>query len=85
MPRRRACGARPSTPDPVFTDTLELDLDDVVPSLAGPKRPQDRVPLDEAKAGFAAAMENEYNKAGRARQARARSRARTSTSATATS
>src|SRR5690606_25203173 len=33
------------TPDPVFTDTLELDLDDVVPSLAGPKRPQDRVTL----------------------------------------
>ena len=40
------------TPDPVFTDTLELDLDDVQPSLAGPKRPQDRVTLDDAKAGF---------------------------------
>ena len=35
------------TPDPVFTDTLELDLDDVQPSLAGPKRPQDRVTLDD--------------------------------------
>jgi aconitate hydratase len=35
--------ARPATPDPVFTDTLELDLGDVVPSMAGPKRPQDRV------------------------------------------
>jgi aconitate hydratase len=34
-----------STPDPVFTDTLELDLGDVEPSLAGPKRPQDRVVL----------------------------------------
>ena len=34
-----------STPDPVFTDTLELDLGDVEPSLAGPKRPQDRVAL----------------------------------------
>ena len=33
------------TPDPVFTDTLELDLATVVPSLAGPKRPQDRVDL----------------------------------------
>lgn len=33
------------TPDPVFTDTLELDLDTVEPSLAGPKRPQDRVAL----------------------------------------
>ncbi|MEM6338106.1 MAG: aconitate hydratase AcnA, partial [Bacteroidota bacterium] len=31
------------TPDPVFTDTLELDLSDVVPSVAGPKRPQDRI------------------------------------------
>ncbi len=34
-----------STPDPVFTDTLELDLGSVEPSLAGPKRPQDRVAL----------------------------------------
>ena len=33
----------PKSPDPVFTDTLELDLDDVEPSLAGPRRPQDRV------------------------------------------
>jgi aconitate hydratase len=33
------------SPDPVFTDTLTLDLGDVVPSLAGPKRPQDRVAL----------------------------------------
>ena len=40
------------TPDPVFSDTLELDLASVVPSLAGPKRPQDRVPLDQAKAMF---------------------------------
>ena len=37
------------TPDPVFTDTLELDMGTVVPSLAGPKRPQDRVPLSEMK------------------------------------
>src|SRR6476661_95494 len=34
-----------SSPDPVFTDTLELDLGGVAPSIAGPKRPQDRVPL----------------------------------------
>ena len=34
-------------PDPVFTDSLSLDLGDVEPSLAGPKRPQDRVPLEE--------------------------------------
>ena len=37
-----------STPDPVFTDSLSLDLGDVEPSLAGPKRPQDRVPLSKA-------------------------------------
>ncbi|MGY2049930.1 aconitate hydratase AcnA [Methylobacterium sp. JK268] len=52
-----------ATPDPVFTDTLELDLADVKPSLAGPKRPQDRVLLDSAKAGFAASMESEFRKA----------------------
>ncbi len=38
--------------DPIFTDTLELDLGQVEPSLAGPKRPQDRVALKDAKAGF---------------------------------
>ncbi len=42
-----------STPDPVFTDTLELDLGDVKPSLAGPKRPQDRVLLDQLAESFA--------------------------------
>ena len=36
-----------ATPDPVFTDTMALDLNDVQPSLAGPKRPQDRVTLSE--------------------------------------
>jgi aconitate hydratase len=41
-----------SSPDPEFTDALELDLDSVVPSLAGPKRPQDRVPLSEMKETF---------------------------------
>ncbi len=40
--------------DPVYTDLLELDLDEVVPSLAGPKRPQDRVLLSEAKNEFLA-------------------------------
>ena len=39
-------------PDPVFTDTLELDMATVVPSLAGPKRPQDRVPLTNMKQSF---------------------------------
>ena len=39
-------------PDPVFSDTLELDLSTVVPSLAGPKRPQDRINLPDVKANF---------------------------------
>jgi aconitate hydratase len=42
-----------ATPDPVFTDTLELNLGDVEPSIAGPKRPQDRVPLKQSKESFA--------------------------------
>jgi aconitate hydratase len=41
------------SPDPVFTETLELNLADVVPSLAGPKRPQDRVVLKDVKRNFA--------------------------------
>ncbi len=41
-----------SSADPVFTDTLELDLASIEPSLAGPKRPQDRVPLNSAAEGF---------------------------------
>ncbi len=53
-----------SSPDPVFTDTIELDLGSVVPSLAGPKRPEGRVSLTDAKAGFIAAMETEYKKGG---------------------
>jgi aconitate hydratase len=40
------------TPDPEFTDSLELNLGDVEPSLAGPKRPQDRVPLARMKQAF---------------------------------
>ncbi|BBF94671.1 aconitate hydratase AcnA [Blastochloris tepida] len=53
-----------ATPEPVFTDTLELDLATVEPSLAGPKRPQDRVLLSDVKAGFAAAMETEFKRPG---------------------
>ncbi|WP_282948922.1 MULTISPECIES: aconitate hydratase AcnA [unclassified Sphingopyxis] len=49
--------------DPVFTDTLELDLATVVPSLAGPKRPQDRVSLPEVDDVFNADMVNTYKKA----------------------
>ena len=50
--------------DPVFTDTLCLDLNTVVPSMAGPKRPQDRVTLAEAASGFAKVMTEEFSKAG---------------------
>src|SRR5258708_31504165 len=39
-------------PDPVFTDTLGLDLATVVPSMAGPKRPQDRIDLPDVKKNF---------------------------------
>jgi aconitate hydratase len=51
--------------EPNFTDTLELDLSDVKPSLAGPKRPQDRVLLADAATAFKAAMEGEFGKAGK--------------------
>ena len=51
------------TPDPVFTKLLALDLGEVEPSLAGPKRPQDRVPLTKAAAAFAEALDKEYGKA----------------------
>jgi aconitate hydratase len=43
--------------EPTFTDTLTLDLGDVVPSIAGPKRPQDRVSLTESKQAFRMALE----------------------------
>src|SRR6185312_5990534 len=42
--------------DPVFSDLLELNLGEVEPSIAGPKRPQDRVPLSESKQAFLEAM-----------------------------
>jgi aconitate hydratase len=45
-----------NSPDPVFTDTLELDLSSVEPSMAGPKRPQDRVPLAKSKQVFREAL-----------------------------
>ena len=47
------------TPDPIFSDTLELDLSTVEPTLAGPKRPQDRVPLRSAKQSFEKSMQGQ--------------------------
>ena len=52
-----------TTPDPVFTEILTLDLADVVPSMAGPKRPEGRVALELVANGFSTAMETEYKKA----------------------
>ncbi|MFZ5667267.1 MAG: aconitate hydratase AcnA [Pseudomonadota bacterium] len=53
----------PNAVDPVFTSTLELDMSTVVPSLAGPKRPQDRVDLTEVDDVFAKDMAETYKKA----------------------
>jgi aconitate hydratase len=47
-----------ATPDPEFSDTLSLDLSEVVPSMAGPKRPQDRVALADMKTTFQTALTN---------------------------
>jgi aconitate hydratase len=58
--REQGMFADEASEDPVFSDLLELDLGDVVPSLAGPKRPQDRMPLSEAKESFLEVM-SEFN------------------------
>ena len=52
------------SPDPVFTDLLELDISTVEPSLAGPKRPQDRVSLSDMKSAFEKAMESPLKERG---------------------
>lgn len=50
------------TPDPIYTDVLELDLSTVEPSLAGPRRPQDRVPLRAMKVEFKKALETAFGR-----------------------
>ncbi len=52
-----------TTPDPEFTDTLELDMGTVEPSLSGPKRPQDRVPLSNAANAFESELAGQFGKA----------------------
>jgi len=52
------------SPEPVFTDSLELDISTVLPSLAGPKRPQDRVLLSDAASAFKAQLAGDFGKAG---------------------
>jgi aconitate hydratase len=54
--REQGLFREPGSPEPEFTDTLELDLGSVVPSLAGPKRPQDRVALGDMKKAFQQAL-----------------------------
>ncbi len=53
---------RGSSADPVYSDTLQLDLSDVEPSIAGPKRPQDRVPLSSASSAFDAALRDTFDR-----------------------
>jgi aconitate hydratase len=55
----------PNATEPTYSDTLELDLGEVEPSIAGPKRPQDRVALSSAKQAFLEALEEEDPKAAR--------------------
>jgi aconitate hydratase len=50
------------TPEPMFTDTLDLDMGTIEPSLAGPKRPQDRIRLSEVDEQFNAELEGTYHK-----------------------
>ena len=51
-------------PDPVYNDTLELELSTVVPSMAGPKRPQDRIELPDVKANFMSTLGGEIKDGG---------------------
>ncbi|RMF17137.1 MAG: aconitate hydratase AcnA [Alphaproteobacteria bacterium] len=55
-----------NTPDPLFTDTLELDLSTVEPAIAGPKRPQDRIALKDAATTFTKALDETFGKGGEA-------------------
>ena len=53
-----------ATPDPVFNNTVELDMSTVEPSLAGPRRPQDRVALRDMKSVFAESLKSAYGRSG---------------------
>ncbi|VEJ44717.1 aconitate hydratase AcnA [Bartonella vinsonii] len=48
--------------NPVFTDTIELDMENVVPSMAGPKRPEGRIALESVGQGFEGALSSDYKK-----------------------
>ena len=53
-----------NTPDPVFTDTIELNLATISPTLAGPKRPQDRIELKDMKSSFEEILEKPIDEGG---------------------
>ncbi|MFD0676750.1 MULTISPECIES: aconitate hydratase AcnA [unclassified Paenibacillus] len=53
-----------ATPDPIFSDVIELDMSSVVPSLAGPKRPQDRIELTSMKESFNSIIRTPIEKGG---------------------
>ena len=57
-----------STPDPIFTSSLELDISEVIPSISGPKRPQDRLDLEGADKAFANMLTQEFKKPGAAKR-----------------
>src|SRR3989475_5377996 len=59
-----------ATPDPAFSDTLDLDLSTVEPTVAGPKRPQDRVALKHAKSSFAKIVAGSTGKHARGQEKR---------------
>ncbi|MEA5161880.1 aconitate hydratase AcnA [Cereibacter johrii] len=48
--------------EPIYTDTLHLDMGEIVPAISGPKRPQDYLPLTDAKASFAREMETSFKR-----------------------
>jgi aconitate hydratase len=48
--------------DPIYTDTLHLDMAEIVPAISGPKRPQDFLPLTDAKASFAREMDSSFKR-----------------------
>ena len=75
----------PKTPDPVFTDTLALDLSSVEPVVAGPRRPQDRVALERHGSAFETSLDRDIKKHGEISARVSRSRARITISATAMS
>ena len=68
--KQQGLWVEPGMEEPVFTETLELDLSTVLPSLAGPKRPQDRVLLSDSAASFRDALQTEFGKHGEAGEAR---------------